>query len=401
MRPTESSSKKNGCRAWHRKLTAFAVGLAACLAALLAEKPAAAAEFTLHVEPAVAFLVDDPQMTRYTPGFYLAIRPGIQLNRVVALQWSYAYLAVGADKGYDEFGSGHFLTAGIRLRPFATLRPEEEQLGGLFVDFNLGYVRTEDLNRFGFDTGLGYGFQVADSFSIGPVVRYGQIVQPKDIPNRDADDAQFITVGVDLAFGPAYEPASEEECPLVEECVQEEQEKLIETVALPCTTCPDDDKDGVCNVDDDCINEVGPPETLGCPIDPCGSKPLMVLVQFNFDSSEMPVWKTGAQTMDPVLDKIAAAIDRDPGCRVCIMGHASEEGSAAYNKTLSSERASAVQGFMAAQGISESRMPTVGRGEDCPLLPVKSRILNRRVEFRRLGAGESCPTDCARRPYTP
>jgi outer membrane protein OmpA-like peptidoglycan-associated protein len=379
------------------------LGLAVCLAALFATKPAAAAEFTLHVEPAVAFWVDEPQMSRYTPGFYFAIRPGIALGRVVALQWSYAMLAVGAGKGYDEYGSGHFLLAGIRLRPFATLRPREEQLGGLFVDFNLGYVRTENLNRFGFDAGIGYGFQATDWFSIGPAVRYGQIVQPADIPNRDSNDAQFVTVGVDLAFGPAYKPAPE--CEAAPQCVQEQAEEKedepVVAAALPCTNCPDDDKDGVCNAADDCPTAVGPAETLGCPIEPCGSKPLVVLVQFKYDSAGMPALKEGAQTMDPVLDKIAAAIDRDPGCRVCIMGFASEEGPTAYNQTLSESRAGAVQEFMVAHGIQESRMPTVGVGERCPLIPVSTHVLNRRVEFRRLGAGDSCPTDCARRPYTP
>jgi len=400
MGPTQTNSKRCGQRLWHRDLTACAVGLAMCLAALFVGKPAAAQEFVLHVEPAVAFWVDEPQMSRYTPGFYFAIRPGIALGRVVALQWSYALLAVGAGKDYDEWGSAHFLTAGIRLRPFATLRPEKEQLGGLFVDFNLGYVRTEDLNRFGFDAGIGYGFQAADWFSIGPAVRYGQIVQPASIPDRDSNDAQFVTVGVDLAFGPAYEPAPE--CPAAPQCVQEEEkEEAVAAAALPCLTCPDDDHDGVCNTEDDCPTAVGPAETLGCPIEPCGSKPLVVLVQFDYNSSSMPVLKAGAQTMDPVLDAIAAAIDRDPGCRVCIMGHASEEGPAGYNQTLSSQRAEAVQGFMASHGISESRMPTVGVGERCQIIPVASHILNRRVEFRRLGAGDSCPTDCARRPYTP
>lgn len=398
MRPTEVDSKKSGLYMWHRHLTACFVGLALFLVTLLTARPAVAQEFRFHAEPAVALWLDEPQMSRFTPGFYFALRPGIALGRVVALQWSYAMLAVGAGKDYDQTGSAHFLMAGLRLRPFATLRPEEEQLGGLFVDFNLGYVRTKDLNRFGFDAGIGYGFQVASWFSLGPAVRYGQIVQAADIVNRDGNDAQFLTIGLDFAFGPAYEATSEDNCPPVEECVQEErQEAPVMAAVLPCPTCPDDDQDGVCNIDDRCPAEVGPPVAFGCPLDPCKGPPLQVLVQFQFDSAGMPAKKTGAQTMDPVLDEVAAAISKDPSCRVCIMGHSSEEGPAIHNQKLSSGRAAAVQNYMTSRGISQSRVPTVGMGEKCPLIPESTNSLNRRVEFRRLKDGESCPTDCDRR----
>jgi hypothetical protein len=365
------------------------------LVTLLQARPAAAQEFRFHAEPAVAIWLDEPQMSRYTPGLYLALRPGIALGQVVALQWSYALLAVGPGKNYDDNGSAHFLTAGIRLRPFATLRPTEEQLGGLYVDFNVGYVRTEELNRFGFDTGIGYGFQVSSVFSLGPAVRYGQIVQPKEIPNRDENDAQFLTVGIDFAFGPAYEAKREYTCPPAS--VMVEKEEPAEVAAVPCLPCPDEDQDGVCDVDDLCPKEIGPPASFGCPIDPCKGPPPMVLVQFEFSSSDMPAKKAGAQTMDPVLDAVAAAISKDPSCRVCIMGHASKEGPADFNQTLSSERAKAVQNYMISHGISQSRIPSIGMGEKCQLIPESTYVFNRRVEFRRLKDGESCPTDCARR----
>jgi hypothetical protein len=51
-------------------------------------QPAAAQEFRLHVEPAVAFWLDTPQSDRVTTGFYFALRPGLSLGRMVDLQWS-------------------------------------------------------------------------------------------------------------------------------------------------------------------------------------------------------------------------------------------------------------------------------------------------------------------------
>ena len=134
---------------------------------------------------------------------------------------------------------------------------------------------------------------------------------------------------------------------------------------------------------------------MGCPVDPCTGAPLVVLVQFGYDSAGMPTLKqNGPQTMDPVLDAVAKAIAQDPSCHVCIMGFASEEGTAPYNQDLSLRRAEAVQGYMNDRGLANKRIPTTGYGETCQLVPEESRELNRRVEFHRLQEGESCPATC-------
>lgn len=159
--------------------------------------------------------------------------------------------------------------------------------------------------------------------------------------------------------------------------------------------CPDGDQDGSCDADDRCPMKSGPKAAFGCPIDPCGGAPLLVLVQFKYDSSDMPARKGGVQTMDPVLDAVAAAIAQDPSCNVCILGHASEEGTVEYNEDLSNRRASAVQDYMTNHNLAQIRVPTTGMGERCQLVPERSRPLNRRVEFRRLQEGQSCPSDCS------
>jgi outer membrane protein OmpA-like peptidoglycan-associated protein len=407
MRPMNTSSKKSGRRTWRRGLTAGAAGLAVLLTAQLVERPAAAQEFTFHAEAAAGFFVDEPQMSRFTPGFYGAIRPGIALGPIVSLQLSYAMMLTTAGDGYTEDGSAHFLTLGFRLRPLATLMPDSDQLGGLFADFNMGYVRTQELDRFGFDVGLGYGFQVAPWFSLGPVLRYVQIVQPNDITTEDTNDAQIITIGIDFAFGPAHSEENDANCPNAEDCDKEDEEECETVVAvvepvpctavapLPCIECPDGDQDGVCDADDRCPMHAGPAATFGCPVDVCGGELLLLLVQFELDSATMPPLRPGdTQTMDPVLDAVADAIAQDSSCRVCIVGYTSEEGSAEHNQELSNDRAAAVQGYMTARGLPAAQVPTVGLGERCQLVPTTTLRLNRRVEFRRLHEGESCPTDC-------
>jgi hypothetical protein len=378
----------------HRVLTAGTAGLAICLLWLLSATPAKAQEFTFHLEPAVAFWLDEPQSTRFSPGFYGAVRPGVSLGRVVGLQWTYAMLFVPAGDNFSEDGTAHFLMAGIRIRPFGTLQSAKNHLGGLFADFNIGYVRTGELDRLGLDAGLGYGFQVASWFSLGPVVRYAQIFQSNSTPNVDSNDGQFLTVGLDLGFGAARKEARQVECQAAPECVPE---RIREVVMVPAEErpCCDGDQDGVCDDDDRCPLQPGPASTFGCPIDPCSGKPLIVVVQFKYDSSVLPLPRDDdPQTMDPVLDAVAKAIAQDPSCRVCVIGHASEEGAVQYNIDLSKRRSTAVQDYLVARGLIKARIPATGMGAKCQMVPESSRTLNRRVEFRRLQEGESCPTDC-------
>jgi hypothetical protein len=378
-------------------LATAAMALSLSCATLFAPSPAAAQEFTLHLEPALALWVDTPQSDRFGPGLYLAIRPGVALSRVFALQWSYAYLYTPAADGFVENGAAHMLSTGVRVRPFGAMADREDHLSGLFVDANLSYVNTEGLDRFGFDVGLGYALQVSPGFAIGLVARYNHIIQADESPNFNENDAQFVSLGLDFGFGPApdeearYTPTNE--CPECKQCpANPTAPACVEPVA---NGCPDYDKDGVCDPVDRCPTQPGPPSSWGCPTDPCKGPPIVVLVQFKYDSAELPVPRDdNPQTMDPVLDAVARAVAQDATCNVCIVGYASEEGPVAHNQTLSENRATAVQGYMTARGITKSRMPTTGLGARCQLIPSSSLELNRRVEFRRLKDGESCPTTC-------
>jgi hypothetical protein len=378
-------------------------GLAVCLTALLAGATTAhAQEFTLQLEPAAAIWVDAPQAERFTPGFAVAVRPGMTFGPIFGIQGSYGFLYTPAKGEFTEAGSAHSVTMGVRIRPLGMLAPEDKQLGGLFVDFNIGYVRTGPLDRFGFDTGLGYNFQVAPTFALGPFVRYAHIVQPDDIELVDKNDAQLFQAGIAFSFGTPTKVTEEPEpaecpeavdCPKAVDCPREKP--CPEPVAA--TGCADKDRDGTCDVDDRCPDTAGPSATLGCPADPCTGPKLLVLVQFDYDSQAMPEARAkDPQTMDPVLDAVAAAVAQNPSCRVCVVGHTSEEGADDYNLALSRRRATAVQDYMTARGVPEWQIPTTGLGAACQMVPERSRPVNRRVEFLRLDEGESCPTTCPR-----
>ena len=383
------------------------LALAACLAVSLTPTSHASAQeigYALHVEPGLAIWLDNPQASRFKPGFYGAIRPSLTLGRFVALQLSYAVLFTPNRSPFTENGVGHFFLGGVRVRPLAGVVSTTGNTGGLFADVNLGYVRTDNLNRFAYDIGIGYGFQVTPSVSVGPYLRYVQIVQSNDTLGEDPNDAQLLVLGVDLAFGftPRHD-APMADCMHRGDCECEEPSTVVAAAEpVDCVPvepmCADADRDGVCNEEDHCPTQVGLPDTFGCPINPCTGRPLMVLVQFSFDSSQMPTVTPNPndpQTMDPVLEAVAAAVLADPTCRVCIIGYASEEGDADHNMTLSNQRAGAVQNYMVARGLDESRIPSTGLGDTCQLVPEQSLVRNRRVEFRRLLDGAVCPTTCA------
>ncbi len=155
---------------------------------------------------------------------------------------------------------------------------------------------------------------------------------------------------------------------------------------------PDNDNDGVLDVADRCstLAEVknGFEDDDGCPDIATGpvrvddlSRQLTITDKIYFD--------TGRATIQPrsfeLLDAIAALlVARDDIVRLRIEGHTDDVGPADFNKRLSSERALSVAAYLTQKGIAESRLETLGVGEDDPIdknTTPKGRAANRRVEF--------------------
>ena len=85
-----------------------------------------------------------------------------------------------------------------------------------------------------------------------------------------------------------------------------------------------------------------------------------------------------------VLDPFANSLQNDANARIEIIGHTDSTGSDAVNNPLSEDRAHSVRDYLAARGVSASRIQTAGRGEREPLADNGSeagRARNRRVEI--------------------
>ena len=89
-------------------------------------------------------------------------------------------------------------------------------------------------------------------------------------------------------------------------------------------------------------------------------------------------------TSYPELDQIVNFLKDNPTVKVRLEGHTDNQGGAAYNKTLSLNRAKAVVSYLKEKGIESSRMEADGFGAEKPVASndtEEGRALNRRTEL--------------------
>lgn len=86
-----------------------------------------------------------------------------------------------------------------------------------------------------------------------------------------------------------------------------------------------------------------------------------------------------------LLNEVVSVIKANPHIKkIAIEGHASSEGNADFNRTLSDNRAKAVRQYLISQGIAEDTLTAKGFGSDKPIASndtEEGREKNRRVEF--------------------
>lgn len=86
----------------------------------------------------------------------------------------------------------------------------------------------------------------------------------------------------------------------------------------------------------------------------------------------------------PVLESIAAWMNKNRKSNVTIEGHCDERGTNEYNLALGEKRAKAARDYLVSLGISSSRMNFITYGEERPFCREKNENcwqLNRRAHF--------------------
>jgi outer membrane protein OmpA-like peptidoglycan-associated protein len=179
---------------------------------------------------------------------------------------------------------------------------------------------------------------------------------------------------------------------------------------------PPDPKDGCPNLDLDGDNILIPqdkcpdqPETVndfedddGCP----DTKPIAQLTEKSVEISQKIQFKKASAAIEPesqvVIDAVADLLNGHPEVELVVVeGHASKEGAAYFNKTLTQQRVDSVVKGLAAKGVAKDRLVSQGYGFYCPIDPGDSPEaleVNRRVEFKivyRGGQKLDTPLGCA------
>ncbi len=84
------------------------------------------------------------------------------------------------------------------------------------------------------------------------------------------------------------------------------------------------------------------------------------------------------------LAKLATSMNAYPNTRIEVVGHTDNTGTVAYNQALSEQRARAVRGILASDGVDATRIIARGVGETQPIASngtAAGRQANRRVEI--------------------
>lgn len=99
-------------------------------------------------------------------------------------------------------------------------------------------------------------------------------------------------------------------------------------------------------------------------------------------------FETNSATIKPesytTLDEIFTMLKDNAGMKLNINGHTDSQGSAEYNKKLSTNRASSVKEYLVGKGIATDRLEAFGMGEEMPIADNETQLgkaANRRVEL--------------------
>lgn len=142
----------------------------------------------------------------------------------------------------------------------------------------------------------------------------------------------------------------------------------------------DTDGDGVPDWKDKCPLEKGTAELNGCPAVATATMNGINNIQFEFNSS---VLRTSSYA---TLDQVSSSMRANNAIMLQLDGHASAEGTDAYNMQLSLDRANAVKTYLVNSGVDAKKIATTGYGETRPVASnatEEGREANRRVEFRQ------------------
>ncbi|OOF02319.1 hypothetical protein BZG79_14270 [Salinivibrio sp. MA427] len=267
---------------------------------------------------------------------------GYDFNDWFALEGTYDYLG-RFDTEFDTFGKASGDLTALTLAPKLSyhVKPDTAlygKVGGAMWNFNSNAGDRDDVSLMG---AIGVDHQATDKLNLR--LEY-QHINDMDDGYFSSVDNNLVTVGMTYHFGrTASEPMTEA---MVEEPVMAEPEPVQEPepVAEPQSIV---------------LSEAGETEMFG------------------FDKATLS--EQAVASLQPLVDRLL----KHEEATATIVGHTDSQGPAAYNQTLSEERAQVVADVFLDAGIAAERLTVMGKGESAPTASNETadgRAKNRRVE---------------------
>ena len=212
------------------------------------------------------------------------------------------------------------------------------------------------------------------------IILRGELLAMNSIDNEVTEFGARLAVG--YAFGrsvaaPVVEVAP---APVVKKVVVKKVEEKPAPVVVPVKPAPvDTDKDGVVDANDKCpnTNAAFKVDATGCPVMLTEAVEIQMNVKFANNSSIV----TAANFSE--IQKVADFMKQFDKTEVSVEGYSDDRGRAAYNKTLSQQRADAVRTTLINEfKIPADRITAIGYGEENPIADnatAEGRAKNRRV----------------------
>ncbi|MFQ3200054.1 MAG: OOP family OmpA-OmpF porin [Zhongshania sp.] len=204
----------------------------------------------------------------------------------------------------------------------------------------------------------------------------------QEISNLLAMDAPVLSAGSNIVTA-VFAPAPADDQPALIPLVNLDPVFVagqIQSKVYRCSDDNDDDGDGVCDQDDQCLKTPAGIKVLGngCYLDgPYGLA--LEGVYFAKNSQELSVMA------QQVLLNIAEVIRQSSPNLIEVAGFTDNVGNVDYNVRLSAARAVAVRDYLYSLDIEQSRLQVKGYGESSPRaqnISAEGRAKNRRVELK-------------------
>lgn len=333
------------------------ISFAAVGAGLLAVPSLAHAQkLTLRVEPGVAVPLTNPQADRFHPGGSLVLKPELTLFSWVGVGPSAQFMALPSRVDGVSTGTAWSFGGFVRVK-----RPHDERNTGHglsaispWIDGDLKYNRTDQLNRFGASVAVGAQVPTSDSrwLWVGPFVRYDLVNQEGGKVGLNTNSAKTLIMGVSFEFGaPVKKKGPATSIPAGHTTVVGNQPAPLPLEPKPVVSV---------HLEEEEIE-------------------IKQVVQFDFASSKIN------PTADKQLSEVLAKLTEAAGFKaIRVEGHASSDGNAKRNEKLALKRATSVLEWLVAHGVPREALTAQGFGFSVPVASndtQEGRVKNRRTEF--------------------